>query len=124
MEKLQKAMEAIQKNQAKLKEGSMAYCVGEQLKGIVSVTPEAAELVAQDLENPKLGLEACEKKIAEYARQHREGSTGCCDPITADKIIREFYGIPAAGRNWPQAPKQPEQEKPHRDNAISLADFF
>ena len=95
MTDLEKAIEAIEKQQGKLKKFSMAHTVGEQLKDILRDQPTAAGIVLQDFENPGMGIVDCEKKIAAYAKEHREGNGGCCPPLEADRIIREFYGIPA-----------------------------
>lgn len=95
MTDLEKAIEAIEKQQGKLKKFSMAHTVGEQLKDILRDQPTAAGIVLQDLANAGMGITDCEKKIAAYAREHREGNGGCCPPQEADRIIREFYGIPA-----------------------------
>ena len=95
MTDLEKAIEAIEKQQGKLKKFSMAHTVGEQLKDILRDQPTAAGIVLQDLANAGMGIVDCEKKIAAYAREHREGNGGCCPPQEADRIIREFYGIPA-----------------------------
>lgn len=95
MTDLEKAIEAIEKQQGKLKKFSMAHTVGEQLKDILRDQPTAAGIVLQDLANTGMEITDCEKKIAAYAREHREGNGGCCPPQEADRIIREFYGIPA-----------------------------
>ena len=95
MTDLEKAIEAIEKQQGKLKKFSMAHTVGEQLKDILRDQPDAAGIVLEDLKNAGMGIVNCEKKIAAYASKHREGNTGCCPPQEADRIIREFYGIPA-----------------------------
>lgn len=95
MTDLEKAIEAIEKQQGKLKKFSMAHTVGEQLKDILRDQPTAAGIVLQDLANAGMEITDCEKKIAAYAREHREGNGGCCPPQEADRIIREFYGIPA-----------------------------
>ena len=95
MTDLEKAIEAIEKQQGKLKKFSMAHTVGEQLKDILRDQPTAAGIVLQDLANTGMEITDCEKKIAAYAREHREGNGGCCPPQEADRIIRAFYGIPA-----------------------------
>ena len=95
MTDLEKAIEAIEKQQGKLKKFSMAHTVGEPLKDILRDQPTAAGIVLLDLANAGMGIVDCEKKIAAYASKHREGSAGCCPPQEADRIIREFYGIPA-----------------------------
>ena len=96
MNYLQQAIEQISAQQEKLKKNSAPWYVGEQLKEILNNEPPAAEIVLQDLKTKGMGLEDCEKKIAAYASKNRTGSVGCCPPKEADRIIREFYGIPAS----------------------------
>lgn len=95
MTDLEKAIAAIEKQQSKQQEFSAAHAVGEQLKDILRERPDAAGIVLQDFENAGMSIADCEKKIAAFASAHRTGNTGCCPPMEADRIIREFYGIPA-----------------------------
>ena len=83
--------------QQKGKENTAPWMVGEQLKEICSREPLAAELVEKDLAVKEMSLEACEKKIKEWADKHKKGGCAVVPPNVAEKIIREFYGIPAAG---------------------------
>ena len=87
--------------QAGMKKGSHAWCIGEQLKEICSREPESSRLVEQDLENKEMGLEACARKFEEWAAKHRDGNKACITPWQAEKLIREFYGLPEpdAGKN-------------------------
>ena len=129
MTDLEKAIEAIENQQGKLKQVSMAYTVGEQLKDILRTQPSAAGIVLQDLENDGMGIADCEKKIAAYASKHREGSAGCCPPQEADRIIREFYGIPAGGvvigLDLARGPDfTPEAKPAQKPKKISLANFL
>ena len=87
--------------QQKGKENTAPWMVGEQLKEICSREPLAAELVEKDLAVEKMSLEACEKKIKEWADKHKKGGCAVVPPNVAEKIIREFYGIPAAGQSKP-----------------------
>lgn len=85
---------------------SPVYTVGQQLKDICREDPHCAELVAQDLQNKGMSLEACEKKIKAWADAHKPGpkAPACCvPPDVAEKIIREFYGLPETGAE-PQKP--------------------
>ena len=95
MTDLEKAIEAIEKQQSKLSEYSNAYQCGEQLKDILREQPTAAGIVLQDFDNPGMKITDCEKKIDAFVKTHRTGASGGCNGITADRIIREFYGIPA-----------------------------
>lgn len=84
--------------QQKGKENTAAWMVGEQLKDICRRDPHCAELVLQDLENTSMSIDAAEKKIKAYAdKQKRTGNCVCVPPDVAEKIIREFYGLPEAG---------------------------
>lgn len=94
-ELLQKALDVITAAQPK-NEGPV-WMVGEQLKDILRAEPQHAQLVLDDFTAQKTPLADCEKKIEGYARAHRSGNGGCCTPKAAEKIIREHFGIPAAG---------------------------
>ena len=108
------AVTAINKQQIKLKEGSPAWVVGEQLKDIARAEPMAAELLQNDLKIPEMSIVNAEKKIKDYADHHKTGNFAFVSPKTSDGILRTFYGIP-------------EQEKePQREPAgiIDLASYF
>lgn len=108
--------DAIKKIEAQQqgKEKTAVWYVGEQLKDICRESSHNAEIVGIDLNNPEMSIEKCERKIEEYARKHKNGSCGCCPPNVADRIIREFYGIPTVEESAPA--KQPD--------LIDLADFM
>lgn len=92
---------------------SAVWMVGEQLKDICRSDPAAAELLLADLlHNPEMTLAAAEKKIAERARQNKVGNCGVVTPQEADEILREFFGLGAAGQPAPKA------------KVLDLADFL
>ena len=95
MNELQKALSLIEAQQKKAGAGTPAWCVGQQLADILNGQPAAAQIVAEDLGTTGMGIADCEKKIADFASKNRTGSVGFCGPADADRIIREFYGIPA-----------------------------
>ena len=96
-----KAIQTIEAQQAKVREHSHQWLVGEQLKDICRMEPRSAELIAQDLQVEEMGIVKAEQKIAAFARKHG----GCASGIEADRILREFYGLPAsAGAVAPSAP--------------------
>lgn len=108
--------EAIEKITAQQpKERTAVWMVGEQLKDMVRDEPHLAELVARDLEIEAMSLSECEKKIKAYADKHKTGSFACVVPDEAERIIREFYGLPEPG----EAPAPGEAPK-----IISLSDFL
>ncbi len=124
---MEKALEMIAAQQERLKQGTAPWYVGEQLKDIVRTTPGAAELVAQDLAVKGMELVECEKKIAAFAKQHRTGNMGFCGPADADRIIREFYGLPAAAvalQPEKQEPPAPVGENKPPRQTLNLLDFM
>ena len=118
----ERAICAIEAQQKKLDEDSAAFTVGEQLKDIVRTTAGAAELVVQDLQVEAMSLEACEKKISDFAFQHKKGDKSGISGKRADEIIRAFYGIGKAGE---AVPPLREAVPPPRAAAksINLLDF-
>lgn len=79
-------------------EDTAAWMVGEQLKDICAADPHCAELVLQDLDNKDMSLQAAEKKIKAYADKNKGNARSfCVPPNVAEKIIREFYGLPGGG---------------------------
>lgn len=115
----EKAITAIEAQQAKVKDRSPQWMVGEQLKDICRVEPHSAELIAQDLENESMSIVEAEKKIKAFADGHKTGSFSCVTPPEADRILREFYGLTAAGEPAPDpVPGQPG------GNVLRLEDFF
>lgn len=85
--------EKIEQQQKALKENSAPWVVGEQLKEICA-DPHCAELVSADLDRKGMGLADCEKNIKAYADKHKTGNFAYVPPKVAEKIIREFYGLP------------------------------
>ena len=115
----EKAIAAIEAQQAELKGRSPQWMVGEQLKDICRMEPRNAELIAQDLENESMSIVAAEKKIKAFADGHKTGNFSCVTPMEADRILREFYGLPAAGEPVPVP--APELAG---DKVLRFEDFF
>ena len=125
MTELQNALDRITAQQAKHRQGSAPWCVGEQLKDILRAKPEAADLVARDLDQTGMGLADCEKKIADFAQKNKQGNVGFCGPADADHIIREFYGLPERSKTpSPIAPAGTQAAAPARRKIIRLEDFL
>lgn len=123
MTALENAIQEITAQQAKLNQYSPAFQLGEQLKDIISESPDVAGIVLEDLKQKGMGMGItdCEKKIAAFAREHKSGNYGCCPPKEADRIIREFYGIPT--RQAAAAPLQFATPK-QQPKKLSLTDFL
>ena len=113
---INEAIRAIEFQQEKVKPRSPQWMVGEQLKDICRREPASAELICQDLQVEKMSITEAEKKIKAYADSHKTGNFACVTPIEADRILREFYGLPMAGA----APAKPAA----RSGGIDLADFL
>lgn len=111
----EKAIGMIEAQQEEARYHSQPWLVGEQLKDVCRMEPRCAELIAQDLENEAMSIVEAEKKIEAFAKKHGGGVSG----IEADQILREFYGLPAAGSSAPAA--APDQAG---DNVFRLEDFF
>lgn len=116
-------IEAMQKGN----ENSPAWMVGEQLKEICAVDPHCADLVDKDLDDPAMNLVAAERKIKAYAdKQKRTGNCVCVPPQVAEKIIREFYGLPErapAAQPLKQVEK-PAQAQPAPADELDLFSMF
>lgn len=94
------ALEKIEAQQ-KGKEYTDAWAVGEQLKDMLRDEPDLEEILDKDLDQKGMGLEDAARKIKAWAdEKHRKqkGNCVCVPPQVAEGIIREFYGLPAAGR--------------------------
>lgn len=106
--------------QQKGHEGSVAWCVGQTLKEICEADPDCARIVAEDLENESMSINECAKKNQANADRIRKEMKGSCvyvSPAEEERIIREFYGLPAA------APKEAPQEPP-KTEVPDLFSFF
>lgn len=103
--------------QQKGKENTAVFMVGEQLKDIIADNEQFAELVLQDLQNPDMSLEKCEKKIkarADELHKKNGGNCACVNPKDAENIIREFYGLHETTASAAESKRKP----------VSLADLL
>ena len=79
------------------------FMIGEQLKEIAEREPLSAELLERDLEIEEMNLEAAEKHFQEYAdRNHGKAKALCITPKVAERLLREFYGLPIPEENAPE----------------------
>lgn len=78
------------------KENTAPWTVGQQLKDICKRQPQYEQIVLEDLENPDMSLEKCEKQLRAWADEQnrkQKGNCVCVPPDVADGIIRKFYGL-------------------------------
>ena len=119
MSLLNTAIEKITAQQPKQR--TAVWMVGEQLKDMLRAEPELAEIVAQDLNVEAMSLANCEKKIKAFADKNKTGNFACVIPAEAERIIREFYGLPVKG----EAPEPQTKEEPAPcDGLIDLSAYF
>ena len=123
---MDKAIAAIEAQQAKLTKRSAPWMVGEQMKDLIRREPGIAELIAQDLTAGGMSLTKAEDKIKDFADRHRTGTFACVTPAEAEEILREYFGLPAAA--GAQAPSVSSADSSLPEGAgtgvISLEDFF
>lgn len=108
------AMDKLRAQQSKVKERSAPWMVAEQLMDICQREPESAALIAQDLDNPEMGIVQAERKIKAFADQHRVGNSSGVTGAEAEDILRKFYGLPKPGA----------EQSPRAAVSVDLADFF
>lgn len=120
---INKAIRAIEAQQEKVKARSPQWMVGEQLKDICRSEPENAELIYQDLQVEKMSITAAEKKIKAFADAHKTGSFACVTPVEAERILREFYGLPDKGMSKGAASSSAEQASV-TGKVLNLMDFL
>lgn len=120
---LEKALLAIEAQQPKQR--TAVWMVGEQLKDMLRAEPELAEIVEQDLAVKAMSLAECEKKIKAYADAHKTGNFACVIPSEAERIIREFYGLPAKGEQATvPVPQMKDYEPINSGGLIDLSAYF
>ncbi len=117
MSAVDRAVALLEKQQSKVESRSPQWMVGEQLKDICRHELQSAELVAQDLENPAMSITEAEKKIKAFADKHKTGNFSCVTPIEAERILREFYGLPDPA-------EATEAARPAGDKVIDLMDYL
>ena len=118
----EEAIRRIEAQQAAMKTKGAAWYVGEQLKDICRKEPKSAELIAQDLDAPEMSITEAEKKIKKWADAHKTGNFAFVPPEEAEKILRKFYGLPAAPVEEAASDVGAEPEK--TTAIIDLADFL
>ena len=128
MSMLEKALLAITAQQPK--ERTAVWMVGEQLKDMLQAEPHLAEIVEQDLGVKEMSLANCEKKIKAFADKHKTGNFACVVPAEAERIIREFYGLPARGEERIATPvcapagNDEDSDRTVNDGLIDLSAYF
>ena len=102
-------------SQQKGREGTDVFCAGEQLKEICRGSEEMSEIVVTDLEKPAMSIEMAVHGIRDFAAKHKVDRMGFCGPMDAERILRNFYGLPDA------APYEAPTAAPQR---VNLFDFI
>lgn len=122
---VERALTLISEQQKKTTARGSQWMVGEQLKDICRHEPISAELLARDLEVEKMSIVEAEKKIKAFADGHKTGFTSCVPPVDADRILREFYGLPRPEEGAIAAPgRQDMGSAPGRGMSLNLEDLL
>ena len=116
---VEKAIAAIEAQQEKVKARSAAWIVGEQLKDICRREPHSAELIEQDLQVKEMSITEAEKKIKAFADRNKTGNFACVTPVEAEKILREFYGLPEPFEDGGAADRGEESQEDERKNSAA-----
>ena len=116
---VEKAIAAIEEQQAKVKARSAQWMVGEQLKDICRREPASAELIEQDLQVKEMSIVEAEKKIKAFADRNKTGNFACVTPVEAEKILREFYGLPEPFEDGGAADRGEESQEDERKNSAA-----
>ena len=129
MSYVEKAIAEIEKQQAKVKARSAQWMVGEQLKDICRREPKSAELIAEDLQVKEMSIIEAEKKIKAFADKNKTGNSSCVTLMEAERILREFYGLPEQfeDRGVPDRGEESQETENRNSTArkvLDLADFF
>lgn len=108
--------------QQKGHENTLAWCVGQTLKETCEADPDCARIVEEDLENQSMSIHECAKKNqanADRIRKETKSNHVYVPQSEEERIIREFYGLPAA------APKEaPAPAEQHEASVPDLFSFF
>lgn len=126
---VEKAIAAIEEQQAGVKARSPQWMVGEQLKDICRHEPGCAELIYQDLQVEKMSITEAEKKIKAFADKNKVGNSSCVTPMEAERILREFYGLPERFDDGGTPDRGEESQETEARNSgnrrvLDLADFL
>ena len=116
------AIEKLKAQQAKTDEDSPVYVVAEQLMDICRNEPQSAELLDKDLDNPEMSIKRAEVQIKAFVDKIHEKKGGNIVALSlakAEKILREFYGLPERGEKQDLKPASDDDEKP-----LDLMDFL
>ena len=113
MSGVEQALEKLRAQQGRVERYSAPWMVAEQLMELCRREPAHAELIAQDLDNPEMGIIMAAAKLQAYADAHHgKAKTYCITPAQAEEILRQFYGLPDRGT------------EPAAGVVLDLADFF
>ena len=119
MNEKQKVLQLIEAMQRKEKDGSLLWCVAEDLKALAgTLTEDEAKLVATDLEAGTHDLAACEKEIRAYAYKRKDGKAACCPGPMVPKILRGCFGLPEESAQAPAEPAKPKRKR------LDIMDFM
>lgn len=129
MNEKQKVLQLIEAMQRKEKDGSLLWCVAEDLKALAgTLTEDEAKLVATDLEAGTHDLAACEKEIRAYAYKRKDVKAACCPGPMVPKILRGCFGLPEestqAVQPSPESAQAPAEPAKPKRKRLDIMDFM
>ena len=91
------------RSQQKGHKNDPVFMIGEQLLEIAGSEPLSAQLIEKDLDVPEMSLSAAARHLQSYAdSNHGKAKCFCITPSVADRLLREFYGLPIPEENAPE----------------------
>ena len=115
------ALDKLREQQSGVRAHTAPWMVAQQLMDICRHDPASAELILQDLDRPAMSIVEAEKKVKAYADAHKNGSFACVPPDESDRILREFYGLPAMESGEQAGQGAPEEQA---GGFLDLMDFL
>ena len=67
-------IERIQAQQKKYQEDDFEFELAELMMDLCETEPQAAELIAQDIDKQEMTLKKCARHIEDYARKNKKGN--------------------------------------------------
>ena len=113
-------IERIQAQQKKYQEDDLEYALAELMMDLCETEPQAAELIAQDIDKQEMTLEKCARHMEDYARKNKKGNSYGMNDRKARRIVREFYGIPAPD----DKPPAPTYSGTTQDGILDIMDLI
>lgn len=106
-------------------ENTPEYTIGLQLLDMAERNPEIAELLEKDLQTDGMKLLDAATEFKKYAnKNHGKEKCFCITPTVAEKILRQFYGLPNGQQTDQPAEKHSALSEEKTSDFIDLSEFL